>query len=221
MESYNLRARKNIDYKAIEDLKLPRQEKTRREDKLYSITVLERDLDCDRVKIHYSGYSDKHDEWRDAADIVDPPVVKKETYRPFELHRELALQIKLALTSANNRDPAVRIELPFDKLLFSGGLKQLGYYCHTTRGHEIYGIHSFSCLVPLLGTNWHFRGLNEQLDVCYINKVTVQYYLHKRKALTEFTPSGREEVDSGYILVFKFVRMDGVASEWDSVCSQN
>ena len=85
------------------------------------------------MNIHYSGYSDKHDEWRDAADIFDQPVVRKETYRPFELHRELALQIKLALTSANNRDRAVRIELPFDKLVFSGGLKQLGYYCHTTR----------------------------------------------------------------------------------------
>ena len=57
MESYNLRARKNIDYKAIEDLKLPRQEKTRREDKLYSITVLERDVDDSKLKTQVLVYT--------------------------------------------------------------------------------------------------------------------------------------------------------------------
>ena len=62
---------------------------------------------------------------------------KLEVYQPFELHKELAYQIKLALDSRGRREPQVRIDLPFDKLLFDGGLKQLGKWSHNVRGSEV------------------------------------------------------------------------------------
>lgn len=78
--------------------------------------------------MHYEGYDDKYDEWKDKSEIVDPsPVPEKDIYQPFEFHRELAIQIKMALDSKHRRDPEVRIELPFDRLLFERGLKQAGH----------------------------------------------------------------------------------------------
>ena len=49
-----------------------------------------------------------------------------EIYRPFHLHNELAYQIKAALNSWARSDVDVRIELPFDRYLFIGGLQQAG-----------------------------------------------------------------------------------------------
>ena len=41
--------------------------------KLYDIEVVEEDLENDKVKIHYVGYSDKYDEWRCSDEIVIRP----------------------------------------------------------------------------------------------------------------------------------------------------
>ena len=62
-------------------------------DELYPVEVIARDED--KVKIHYIGYGDEDDEWRDTAEIVEtqPDV---EPYVPFDAHRELAYQIALA-----------------------------------------------------------------------------------------------------------------------------
>ena len=50
--------------------------------------------------MHYDGYDDKYDEWKDKSEIVDlSPVPEKDIYQSFELHRELTLQIKMALDS--------------------------------------------------------------------------------------------------------------------------
>ena len=77
-----------------------------------------------QTSIHYSNpsalnptmssmyiHGDEHDEWRNERDIVPLPR-KPEAYQPFELHREVAYQIKLALDSRGRRDPQVRIEVP-------------------------------------------------------------------------------------------------------------
>lgn len=121
--AYNLRNSKRKNYKA--DVKLPRATRTTQAtkvDELYPVEVIARD--GDKVKIHYIGYGDEDDEWRDTAEIVEtqPDV---EPYVPFDVHRELAYQIALALNSKHRSEPEVRIELPFDKLLFEGGLKQV------------------------------------------------------------------------------------------------
>ena len=212
--AYNLRNSGPKNYKA--DVRLPRATRTTRatKDELYPVEVVARD--GDKVKVHYIGYGDEDDEWRDIAEIVEtqPDV---EPYVPFDAHRELAYQIVLALDSKHRSDPDVRIELPFDKLLFEGGLKQYGKLLCKSRGHDVYTIQSYSALAPLLGDKWHMRGLNERLNFCYVNLKTVQFHLHKRQNIEVYDFAGKRTIPGGYVLVFKFVRMDGVKQDWDSV----
>ena len=119
---YNLRKKEKTNYQEVNNVILPRPVRSNNTSKLYAITIVEED--GERVKVHYEGYDDKYDEWKDKSEIVDPsPVPEKDIYQPFELHRELAIQIKMALDSKHRRDPEVRIELSFDRLLFKRGIK--------------------------------------------------------------------------------------------------
>ena len=58
----------------------------------------------------------------------------------------------------------MRIDVPFDKLLFDGGLKHHGHMLRTFHGHDIYTIHCYSDLEPLLGEGWHMRGINDSIN---------------------------------------------------------
>ena len=60
-------------------------------DKLYAIEVVEEE---NRVKVHYTGYSAKYDEWRNREDIVEPTIASPERYKPLDVHELLAYAIK-------------------------------------------------------------------------------------------------------------------------------
>ena len=183
-------------------------------DRLYPLEVIAKD--GDRVKVHYIGYSSQYDEWRQSSELetLSPRSGQQlELYQPFELHQELAYSIKLALVGSR-KDPDVRIEMPFDLLLFNGGLKQQGYSVHQGRGHEVMGIKTYIDLVPLLGKCWYIRILNPRKNFCYVNRETVQFWIHKRRDIEEYDEDGVPILHKGgYNLVFKFARMDGVADD--------
>ena len=88
------------------------------------------------------------------------------------------------------------------------------------RGVQRYKITKYADLNPLLGNNWHFRGINPNGDFCYVILSTLEYYLHKREPLKEYFPSnGSKDFilkprDLGYMLVFIFVRGDGTREEF-------
>lgn len=226
--AYNLRSgegtqeRKN--YRQLVTIKLPRAQRTRTDDTLYPLEVIDRE--GDRVKVHYIGYSTQYDEWRLSSELEtvrddsspgDGHQLEVEPYRPFDLHKELAYSIKSSLRGSRN-DPEIRIDMPFDLLLFNGGLKQHGCLLRRAQGHEVMGIENYSDLVPLLGKRWYIRILNPRKNFCYVNKETVQFWVHKRKDLEEFDEEGAPTVlKGGYNLVFRFVRMDSVADELDSI----
>ena len=85
----------------------------------------------------------------------------------------------------------------------------------------MYSVKQYSDLNPLLGCNWHVRGINDRMNFCYVNLRSVRYYLYKRQPLIDFTASGKQEIVSGHSLIFKFVRMDGVQEDWDTVADQD
>ena len=155
--------------------------------------VLERDNG--RVKIHYVGYSDVNDEWRDEKEIAPFGVqgaLQMEPYRPYCHHRELARAIKAALRSAlPRRDPDVWIEIPFDQLVYNGGLKKVGTFVRTFRGNDVHQIKMYDDLVPLLGIWWCICVLNEQKDFCAAKFETVMFHLGRRPDLTDFSPEDR------------------------------
>lgn len=149
------------------------------------------------------------------------PVLTFHSYTgPFHLHNELAYQIKLALKPSMRSDPNIRIELPFDHYLFIGGLQQAGKLLRNSYGHSVYGIRNFTSLDYILGRQWHLRVLNKDKDFCYVILSTVQYYLHRRQPAEDADDLERS-ADGGYLLIFRFVRGDGVERDWKDITSKD
>ena len=140
---YNLRSdRPRINYKALLEPKLPKltastggRASRKIDTQLYPVEVVE--TEGTRVKIHYVGYADKHDEWREAEEVesVCEESEEAERYTLFDPHRELAFQIKASLNAGNRKDVDVRIDMPFNR--FNGGLKQKAFHQGRSRGHDI------------------------------------------------------------------------------------
>ena len=217
--AYHLGEKSRLNYRQLADVQLPRAERTA--DKLYPVEIT--DETESEVKIHYKGYDSRHDEWRPREEIValeagaddehELDALQLERYSPFDHHKELAYAIKAALC-AKHRDPGVRIEVPFDILIFNGGLKCAGKFLRRFRGHDHYSIESSSDLVPLLGERWHIRGINKHKDFCAVKIDTVVFYLHKRASVMDYLNDS--ETDGGFVLIFKFVRLDCVHRQLDS-----
>ena len=86
---YNLRKKEKTNYQELSNVILPRPVRSNNTSKLYAITVVEED--GERVKVHYEGYDDKYDEWKEISEIVDlSPLPEQDIYQLFELHHELA-----------------------------------------------------------------------------------------------------------------------------------
>lgn len=107
-----------------------------------------------------------------------------------------------------------------DLVTFRGGLACCGTKLSgCVRKQPVYGINRYSDLDSLLGKGWHLRVLNRGGDFCYCHRQSVQYYLHQRKGIEEFDQEGKVFRSSrgGYVLVFKFVRMDGTSTQYNAV----
>ena len=156
-----------INFKDLVDIKLPKAKrinKARNESRLYEVEVLDEDPRTQRVKIHFIGYSSRYDEWRPLADIIGKrTLTMKEDSSCLRFHVELASKIKSNLSSSRKNSPEVRIEVPFDKGLYDSNtsLKAKGREFKVVRGVMHYSLSSYSDLNPILGKNWHVKGINE------------------------------------------------------------
>ena len=93
---------------------------------------------------------------------------------------------------------------------------QAGIKVKESRGHEVYRIASYSSLKQYLGDSWHLRVLNKQYDFCYVILETVLFHLHQRKEILDPLEPSRS-MRGGYVLVFHFVRGNGVQRHWDAI----
>lgn len=217
---YNLRDSVGRNYRELCSVKLPRASKVA--GKLYPIEVVEQD--GSRVRIHYVGYDESTDEWRELADIVhlstendaetdhqSATEVNVQTIQSYNLYNELRVKIKQSLVCGRKQCPSVIIDIGFDLLLFKGGLEAAGKSKGVSRGNLHYQIAQYSDLDILLGPKWHYRGINEQGDYAFVILDSIDYYISKRRKITEYYPSEGgvpvlHQVDAGYSLHFSFVR---------------
>jgi len=188
--TYKLRSGKSKNYKELANVNLPRFARITQGRKLYPIEVVERA--GPRVKIHYIGYDDSSDEWRELSDIVtshrDPVNSHRNRMNSnrciaqvqlYSLYQELAIKIKQALTCGRKQSPLVKINMGFDCLLFRGGLQTAGTPTRCVQESQRYKVEHFSDLDSLLGHNWHYRGINPHGDYAYIVLDSIEFYLHK------------------------------------------
>ena len=224
--SRSLRSKRSINYRETGEIHLPRPKKVQsKSDQLFPVKVVDKDDSGKRIKIHYVGYSTKYDEWRDECDLepINEADSSEETecdgfsFEPFSLHSYLKVKIKQSLTCTRKSSPSVRIVVPFDAVTFNGGLRLLGTESKKAQGIQHYTIKHYRDLNPILGKNWHFRGLNVNADYGYVILETLEFFLRKSRSLEEYLPTpGQEEdsgspstslslVDTGYVLTFMFV----------------
>ena len=220
------RSQRNIprqDYRKLVDIVLPRAQRSSQDTRrLYPIDVVERRQDEGgqwQVKIHYLGYASVYDEWR-AADEIVKTSNRREKYVPYSLYADLASRIKACLCLGRKADPEVRIDMPFDRITFDGGLRLKGRELKVCRGVMRYGISACEDLDEFFGANWHVRGLNEAGDFNYIIVNTVQFWLYQRRPLVEYVPGPpassnmvKKETLLGSMVVFSFVCGRGVFTE--------
>ena len=197
---------------------------------LFPIEVVEED--ASRCKVHYVGYSSVYDEWKEKDEIInlhdgtdsdpedsEPPSNECGIMRRFSLYHELGTRIKIALNSNRKESPVVRIDMPFDRVEYDGGLRRLGVKKQCVRGIQHHCISRFQDLNALLGMNWHYRGINVNGDFCYVVLNTVEFYLYKRRATKEYVPTDDFKVkqefrDPGDMLVFCFVKANGTPDQF-------
>ena len=65
----------------------------------------------------------------------------------------------------------------------------------------------------MIGERWFIRGINSHLDFCAVVAKTVTFYLHKKAAIVDYLSPNNHGTDGGYVLVFRFVRFDGVKED--------
>ena len=205
---------------------LPKTKLTQKD--VYPIEVVDEDSSTSAVKVHYIGYSSRHDEWKPKQDIIilgDDPDPNPDTQEPgtlaepFSLNQELASKIKAALNSGRKESPVVKIDMPFDRAEYDCGLRTCGTQKRLFRAVQHYRISHYQDLDKLLGHNWHYRGLNSNGDFCFVLLNTVEYYLHKRRSLKEYIPTQCGQAieqyrEMGDMLVFSFVKGNGTPDKF-------
>ena len=134
------RTQPKVNYKKLSDTgRLPRAKRLRCRDPtdtLFPVMILE---SINRVRIQYDGYDSDFDEWRDENDIEltdrdnsneiscsSVPNNAPQYHQPFSLYGDLRNRIKRSLKFDRKSSSTVNIIMPFDPLLFNGGLKCAG-----------------------------------------------------------------------------------------------
>ena len=120
------------NYKELSQLNLPKFSIKRRRkvsEKLYVIEKQE-----NRVKIHYIGYEDHFDEWRDEAEVETLQDTEEtesiaepcEVLEPYSFYSNVGIKIKRSLSCNRPASPVIKIVMPFNVIMFNGGLKSSG-----------------------------------------------------------------------------------------------
>ena len=209
------------EYLAVE-YKKKKRHKSARDNKLYEIEIVAIDKLRKKVKIHYKGYIEEADEWRDCQDEYMFPferLVKR--YIPGEIslegrtnvfHGHVYQEIKRKLRSGRRDDPDIRIEVNVDPDVFDRGLGKVVKGIQI-RGKKVHTIKDNAELDHILGLRWNERIFNGNGDFAYVVNGTVKYWLSKRNPIMEFKYIGgkfvRSEIEGLYALVLTFVRGDG------------
>ena len=214
------------NYRDLVSYKLPRQPRLnkKRPKGLFSVKIIEEQ--GSRVKVHYIGYSRSYDKWRNREEIelldlevalesevpqgMESDAIAATRYNPFSLFNELLFKIKSGLSCNRKASPKIKITMPFDLVLFNGSFKLAGTPSRKIGGTQYYTISNYQDFNHFLGPNWHFRGINQNVDYGYVLKETFEFCIRKRKSFVEYMPStsssspSRITTDTGYSLSVSF-----------------
>ena len=195
---------------------------------LYAVEITEVDKARKRIKIHFTGHSEKFDEWR-PCDENFPVIRLEQMSQPTDASFEDRLQnfcervyreIKRKLYSGRREDPEVRLEIPVDEDVFSESIGRVTSRSFR-RNKLIYQVHSNGILDSYIGVKWNERIMNENGDFAFVVPGTLRFWLAKRSPIVEYKLIGdkyvRSEIEDGYQVVFTFVRRDGNKHQYQNM----
>ena len=220
------RERRRPHYFYIEHHIQKRKERKTYVDKnYYDIEIKEVDAKNNRMKIHFKGYDEKYDEWRDldSDDTENFPVVHFHRVlngdggslaeRFFLVLERLRLEIKRNLKSGRKDDPNVRITLEIQADVFNMLVEKHSWKKVKEKGRISYDLDSIVSLDHLLGERWSSRVSNVQGDFDYVCEKTARVWLMQRQPLSDCNVIGGRFFPVKYeqlpLLVFTFVRGRG------------
>ena len=159
------------------------------------IEIKEIDTVSKKLKVHYIGYADKYDEWKDFDESSEFPVVKLEKVEPADnqtvderaalFSRRLYLEFKHRLQSTRKDDPEVRLKLPMVFDIFRHTFDRLGELAADSGKHSKL-VKTNDDLVPVLGSRWYIRVKNVQGDSEAVVDSSVWFWLLARPPLNAF-----------------------------------
>ena len=187
--------------------------KTQSKNKLYEIDIIEEK--GSQVKVHYTGYGNEYDEWKEKSEIVysKPSFPPDDPNQPISPLTELACAIKKKLVTSRSEDPDVRIQISCDPASFKSIQDR-----SVTKCHGRYGIANYHDLDDLLGERWYYRIANPIGDFSYIIIETLNFHLHTSRPILDYevetSTNGSLTFNPVYIeqtssIVCSFVRGDG------------
>lgn len=142
------------------------------------------------------------------------------------MHKDLAYQIKNALGNSSIPAPfVITISLPFDFLVYQGGLADSGMPAQGSNSAASFkAISSYSSLEWLLGQYWQVRiaphwKMGKAIQFSYVQRESVRYRLTQPEMIREHHPGGATvTTNSSSVLVFQFKKMDGHGLEqWAAI----
>ena len=132
------------NYKDFATFKIPASGRQRVEKKeLYPVEIIERNEDC--VRVHYIGYKDDYDEWKDVTELesleedceqLELLSDKEQLLESYSLYKDLSIKIKKSLSCNRRSSPRIKIVMPFDVVMFNGGLKASGNAIKVIGGNQ-------------------------------------------------------------------------------------
>jgi len=164
---------------------------------LYLIEIKEIDPINRQAKVHYVGYSDKYDEWKDLDDNGDSdlPIIKCESLfllseetlpeRITQFCYKMSLQVKRALWSSRRNYPEVRFEIPLDSDVYEKAFRIVGisYSFKKITGRLICKNEEMD---HLLGHKWNVRVKNKFGDCEFVAEGTFCFWMKLRPPLDDF-----------------------------------
>jgi len=161
-----------------------------------------RDKNSSKIKIHFIGYSNEHDEWRDADQLQNDEKLALGRYTPrFLLSNQsledragamfcgLARKIKFGLFSSKRESPEVRIEACIDMDIYQAYLADIGVV-KKSRERNVHCLNENDQLCNILGNKWCERLLNINGEFCYVVAGTVRFWIMKRIQLSNLFTLG-------------------------------
>jgi len=199
-----------------------RENRKKKDDNLYDVSVVEIDARSKRIKVHYVGWDAKYDEWKNCQGS-DFPLVKYERlklptpetiYQRSEMFcQTLSLEIKRHLCFGWKDNPEVRIELKIDEDVYLQTFKNFGMPVKRASRKGEMRVMNNRALDEYMGMHWDRRLQNKLGDCSFVAAGTVRFWFRRKKPLQDYFEIGRTflpyEVEQEPVLVFTFVRERG------------